>query len=334
MGRALWCVAVVWFVFGMFGHALADGVPYSITLEWDANTEPDIAGYIIRYGTARGVYTNTIVVGNTTSLIIPDLATDTTIIYFVISAYNTAGMEGPQSLETNTNPADTALVGIAMNYGKVIPDVANGIDAYIAFVPFSTMSVVVTPMAQDGAATVTVNGANVPAGSASGSIMIDADTTTVITLVITAKNGVTTRTVTLNITRLTALESWRLLYFGSAANAGPGADFATPQNDGIPNLLKFATRTNPTRPEESFHTQGTLDLGNNSVLFNYRRNVAAREDGMIFTVEWSDTMEPGSWSAVDVNEMVVPNGDSEFVTAIVQAEGIHRRFVRLVIAYP
>lgn len=318
----------------MYGRALAEGVPYSITLEWDANTEPDIAGYIIRYGTAPGAYTNTIDVGNTTSLVIPDLATDTTIIYFVISAYNAADLEGPQSLETNTNPSDTAVTGIALNYGKVIPDVANGIDAYIAFVPFNTASVIVTPMVQDGAATVAVNGTNVPAGSASGSILIDADTTTLITIVITAKDGTTTRTITLNITRLTALESWRLLYFGSAANAGPGADFATPQNDDVPNLLKFATKTDPTRPEEPFHTQGTLSQGNNSVLFNYRRNVAALEDGMIFTVEWSDTMEPGSWSTVDVNEMVVPDGDTQLVTAIVQTDGSQRRFVRLVVTYP
>jgi hypothetical protein len=268
-------------------------------------------------------------------LVIPDLATDTTVIYFVISAYNTAGLEGRQSLETNTDPSDTTVTSIALNYGQLIPDLSAGIDAYIAFVPFNTMGIIVTPAARDGAATVTVNGVDVPAGSASGSIAINGGTTTVITIVVTAKDETTTRTITLNITRLTAIQSWRLLYFGSAANAGPGADLATPQNDDIPNLMKFATETDPTQPVAPVESQGALAEGNNEVLFTYRRNVAAKvEDGMIFTVEWSDAMEPGSWSSAGVTETFVGNGDSEIVTATVPSGPGGRRFVRLVVTYP
>lgn len=324
----------MWLIVGVFSHASGQGVPYSITLEWDANPEPDIAGYIIRYGTSHGVYTNTIDVGNVTSLVIPDLATDTTVIYFVVSAYNTSNLEGPQSLETNTNPADTAVDSIALNYGKLSPALSAGTDAYSVFVPYGTMSIVVTPLAQDGAATVTVNGIEVPAGSSSGSIPIDGNITNTVTIVVTAKDGTTTRTITLDVVRLTAIESWRLFHFGSSANSGPGADLASPQNDGIPNLLKFATKTNPTRPEEPFHTQGTLEEGYGSILFNYRRNIAAMGDGTIFTVEWSDTMAPGSWSSEGVSETVVPNGDTQYVTVTVPAGSGGRRFVRLVVTQP
>ena len=327
-------MALAWCLLCLPGKALGDGVPYSITLTWDANTEQDIAGYILRYGTAPGVYTNTIDVGNTTTLVIPDLATDTTIIYFVVSAYNTGNLEGPQSLETNTNPSDTVVTSIALNYGKLIPDLTTGIDAYMAFVPFSTASIVLTPKTQDGAATVTVNGIGVPAGSASGSVMINESTTTVITMVVTAKDGTTARTITISITRLTAIETWRLLYFGSPANTGPGADSATPQNDDIPNLLKFATKTNPTRPDEPRHTQGKLPEGNNSVLFTYRRNTAAWNDGIIFTVEWSDTLEPESWSSEGVTETFVANGDTQNVTVTVPSGPGGRRFVHLVVTNP
>ena len=52
----------------------------------------------------HGDYTQTIDVGNTTTLIIPDLATDTTVIYFVVSAYNTADLEGPHPSKPTPTP--------------------------------------------------------------------------------------------------------------------------------------------------------------------------------------------------------------------------------------
>ena len=36
-----------------------------------------------------------------------------------------------------------------------------------------------------------------------------------------------------------AIEAWRQLYFGNPANAGNGADLATPDHDGIANLVKY-----------------------------------------------------------------------------------------------
>ena len=39
----------------------------SVTLAWDANTEADLAGYIVHYGTSRGVYDRTMDVGKTTT---------------------------------------------------------------------------------------------------------------------------------------------------------------------------------------------------------------------------------------------------------------------------
>ena len=37
------------------------------TVMWDANSEPDIAGYILYYGNSSGVYSNQVDVGNRTS---------------------------------------------------------------------------------------------------------------------------------------------------------------------------------------------------------------------------------------------------------------------------
>ena len=52
-------------------------------------------------------------------------------------------------------------------------------------------------------------------------------------------NGGTGNGGDLTFTTLTAIESWRQTYFGGPANGGLGADSATPDHDGIPNLLKY-----------------------------------------------------------------------------------------------
>jgi hypothetical protein len=45
----------------------------TVTLEWDANTELDLAGYSVYYGTASGVYSDRIDVGNVTTTTIGGL---------------------------------------------------------------------------------------------------------------------------------------------------------------------------------------------------------------------------------------------------------------------
>jgi hypothetical protein len=47
---------------------------------------------------------------------------------------------------------------------------------------------------------------------------------------------------------LTPLQSWRYSYFGSSSNSGLGADDASPADDGIPNLVKYALGLNPFVP--------------------------------------------------------------------------------------
>lgn len=75
-----------------------------ITLAWDPNPEPDVEGYRLHYGVASALYTESLDVGNVTSAIVPDLA-DATTYFFVVTAYNTAGLE---SLPSNEVSADTS----------------------------------------------------------------------------------------------------------------------------------------------------------------------------------------------------------------------------------
>jgi hypothetical protein len=68
------------------------------TLEWDPNSESDLAGYKIHYGLASGSYTMVVDVGNQTSHTLTGLTAGTTY-YIAATAYNTSGMESAYSTE-------------------------------------------------------------------------------------------------------------------------------------------------------------------------------------------------------------------------------------------
>lgn len=59
----------------------------SVNLAWDANTEPDLAGYKIYYGTASGVYGTPIDVGNVTAYTLTGL-TEGVTYYLAATAYD------------------------------------------------------------------------------------------------------------------------------------------------------------------------------------------------------------------------------------------------------
>jgi hypothetical protein len=69
-----------------------------ITLAWDANTQPTLAGYKLYYGAASGQYSTEIDVGNVTTYIISNLGPGT--YYFAVKAYSTLGEFSDYSNET------------------------------------------------------------------------------------------------------------------------------------------------------------------------------------------------------------------------------------------
>ena len=73
-------------------------------------------------------------------------------------------------------------------------------NSYTVSVPNNITSMKVTPTAADADATIAVDGASVPSGSASGPIALSVGTTT-INIVVTASDGITSQTYTLTVTR-------------------------------------------------------------------------------------------------------------------------------------
>ena len=62
----------------------------NVSLRWDRNPEPNIAGYKVYYGQISGVYTPLQTVADTTTTI---AVPNGSVFYFVVTAINSAGLE-------------------------------------------------------------------------------------------------------------------------------------------------------------------------------------------------------------------------------------------------
>ena len=85
-----------------------------VTLAWNANKEPDLAGYRIYYGTSSGVYPFEVDLGKNTGCSISSLQEGTTY-FFAATAYDTDGNESEFSVElshtirSKTNPTTVVV---------------------------------------------------------------------------------------------------------------------------------------------------------------------------------------------------------------------------------
>ena len=70
----------------------------SATLAWDSSPQPDLAGYILYYGTSSRIYPNAINIGNVTSYTVSGLLPGVTY-FFAVTDYNGSGTESPFSDE-------------------------------------------------------------------------------------------------------------------------------------------------------------------------------------------------------------------------------------------
>ncbi|MEN6475196.1 MAG: PKD domain-containing protein [Syntrophaceae bacterium] len=70
----------------------------SLQVSWNANTETNLAGYKVYYGTTSGTYATAVNVGKVTSYTIPSLSTGKTY-YVALTAYDTSSNESDKSTE-------------------------------------------------------------------------------------------------------------------------------------------------------------------------------------------------------------------------------------------
>jgi hypothetical protein len=92
---------IILFICCTFGaQIMAD----SVTLTWDSNSIPNLAGYRLYSGTTPGVFTQRIEVGNSTTISVSNL-TEGQTYFFAVTAYNTSGTESSPSNISYTVPS-------------------------------------------------------------------------------------------------------------------------------------------------------------------------------------------------------------------------------------
>jgi hypothetical protein len=83
---------------------------HQVTLAWDPNTEPDLGGYIVYWGTSSGNYTYLTDVGNNTIHTIQGLE-ENRVYYFSITAYDSEYNESDYSEELAYNISSNGTDG-------------------------------------------------------------------------------------------------------------------------------------------------------------------------------------------------------------------------------
>jgi hypothetical protein len=94
----------------------------SVTLAWDASPDPNVTGYNVYYGAHSRGYTNFLILGNTTSVAISNLAPGA-IYYFAATTVNSVGLESDFSDEasyfappnSNQRPTLDPIVNVSFN---------------------------------------------------------------------------------------------------------------------------------------------------------------------------------------------------------------------------
>ena len=299
----LLAVAQYNYLFGHLGYSYGGNGPVFAL--------PDLRGRIVvgynntsapLIGAARGTATHT--------LTVPDMPAHT----HSLSSGQTGSTGGPGAAFDNYQPALVMKWLISVQGGVPSPDVGTPspflgemrlIAGYVADgLPGGTWK------PTDGATYAALNGVVVNYGAAGRVPDLRNRVAPSASVLATPESPVGNEIFTVALTNLaphshqllSGQEQWRLQYFGSSENSGPGADDNDFEGDGLSNLMEFATGNDPTAYSavpESFV------VGGNSMEFRYSRSKAAIADGFQFQVEFSDSLALPNWSGSGVTEEVV-----------------------------
>ncbi len=175
------------------GSVNANGVSTTASFEYGLTTA---------YGTVTAAVPATIT-GSTATAVscnLSGLQPGTAYHFHVIASSSGSVVKGADvAFTTLSNNAN--LASMALNAGSMVPGFAKGTTTYLATVPFATASVTVTPVTDHPTASVKVNGNTVVSGAASAAINLPVGNTALNT-VVTAQDGVTTKTYVITVTRL------------------------------------------------------------------------------------------------------------------------------------
>jgi len=135
-------------MFILLSLAATPSIAGGLLVTWNANTESDLAGYRIYYGTESSTYTNMVDVGKVTSYILPGLQ-DGRTYYVAVTAYDLNNNESLPSLEVS------AVVSRAEIFVEAVPTgihlrwtIMTGVDTYEIYADNNPYFTPQTPLAR------------------------------------------------------------------------------------------------------------------------------------------------------------------------------------------
>jgi gliding motility-associated-like protein len=205
---------------------------YTLTVTRAASSNADLANFTISSGilapafaTATTAYTTTVGSGVASITVTPTVSDATATVTVNGTVVTSGSASGAVALSIGTNTITTivtaqdgtlktyaltvtktalssnaALSGLTLSAGTLNPAFASGTTTYSASVTSGVSSITVTPTLSDATATITVNGTAVVSGSASAAQALTVGSNT-ITIAVTAQDGITVNTYTVNVTR-------------------------------------------------------------------------------------------------------------------------------------
>jgi alpha-tubulin suppressor-like RCC1 family protein len=255
--------------------------------------------------------------------------------HFRVNGASSSGTANGADFSFTTPDTNANLSSLLLSAGTLSPAFDSSVLAYAVAMPNPTASFTLTPTTSSGGATLTINGSAAASGTPSTPITFSGDNATV-SIVVTAADGITLKTYTLNISRNTPYQDWAAACSLGSSNNAPTADA---DNDGIPNLLEYAFNSNPTSADKNILPTAGRSLnaadGKHYFTYSYRRRTAPGT--LTYSIESSSDLS--HWSAVPAQNLeqagtATPVGDG--VTEIVTfrllpsiEDAPSARFVRL-----
>jgi len=198
------------------------------------------------YGAISYSSSNTGVATVDSSGVITTVAAGTAVITATQAAVAGVNAQATQTYTLTVLSTNAALSNLAMSGVTLSPTFSATTYTYTSSVASSVTSLTVTPTVAQANATVTVNGTLVTSGSASSSISLAVGTNT-ITVVVTAQDGVTTKTYTTTVTRVASSDATLSAMTISSGTLSPTfASGTTSYTASVTNSVSSITLT-PTR---------------------------------------------------------------------------------------
>ncbi|MGY4537138.1 gliding motility-associated-like protein [Mucilaginibacter sp. UYNi724] len=149
-----------------------------------------------------------------------DIASGTQSSFPISPGFNVSNQVAAIAIPAASKVA--TLANFTINSGTLSPGFSSGTIAYTASVAYNVSSINVTPTRTDNFASIKVNGATATSGSATAIALNFGDN--IITTVVTAEDGLTTKTYTLTVNRAKAPQT--ITFNALAAKTYGAADFA------------------------------------------------------------------------------------------------------------